>query len=521
MPVSSDDRRKTMPRMRMALWLAVAFAAFTVEWTGLMVASLKWGFLDRFSVGMPDGGFGVDFFQVPRGFENLFYGNSIFLTELSHFGPYSTPYMAHPCPAVVLGSWTSWLGPWPGYYAFVGLSLGLLLLGAWLLASVLEGPAWKAFAYFAMFCSIPVYYMLWAGQIHVLLVLAVALVLAGLMRLERGDPHPNRYLRWIQAGILISLLSKPAVVFMLPVLLVTRETRKCVLPPVVIYAAISLLFLTVPVLNPGGYNGRHWINMVVVSLTPKPTFWLSFPATLDLTKLPELYALPMLFHRLLGHPLPSPIRGLPAAVILGLSAMPLVLSEKSARLRAAVMAVCLCVLMHYLAYYAVFEYQYATLLPLLPAHVWLWQRETVRRSPAAVDDFLCGFPARLPADAELPRAGRSRPVLAGQQSPSGGSGRCRFPVSGVLRRGTGMVGDPPKGVSLSRRDRPRLVDSSAWSRGWRAFRHRAVGGLRDVADADVEDAGLLDKTGLDRPLRGYGRAGWHFYGIEAMRRNSS
>jgi tetratricopeptide (TPR) repeat protein len=38
----------------------------------------------------------------------------------------------------------------------------------------------------------------------------------------------------------------------------------------------------------------------------------------------------------------------------------------------------LCVLVHYLAYYMVFEYQYGTLLPVLPAHVWLWRRESAR-----------------------------------------------------------------------------------------------------------------------------------------------
>ena len=73
---------------------------------------------------------------------------------------------------------------------------------------------------------------------------------------------PNRHLRRIQAGILLSLFSKPAVVLMLPVLLVTRETRKCVLGPVAVYAVVSLLFLALPVLNPGGYNGN-----------PGPTWW--------------------------------------------------------------------------------------------------------------------------------------------------------------------------------------------------------------------------------------------------------
>ena len=97
-----------------------------------------------------------------------------------------------------------------------------------------------------------------------------------------------------------------------------------------------------------------------------------------MTKLAEIYSLPVFVHRLLGHPFPSAIRTLLTLVILGLSATPLLQTEKSWRLRAAVVTVCLCVLTHYLAYHAICEYQYTTLLPLLPAHVWLWQRESVR-----------------------------------------------------------------------------------------------------------------------------------------------
>jgi hypothetical protein len=89
----------------------------------------------------------------------------------------------------------------------------------------------------------------------------------------------------------------------------------------------------------------------------------------------DLYAWPEMYHRIVGHPLPALVAALPAAVVLAASALPLFLADRSARLRAAVVAICLCVLTHYLAYYAVFEYQYTTLLPLLPAQVWLYQRE--------------------------------------------------------------------------------------------------------------------------------------------------
>jgi len=96
----------------------------------------------------------------------------------------------------------------------------------------------------------------------------------------------------------------------------------------------------------------------------------------DFTKNPEIYALPMLLYRYVAHWLPSAVKVSVAVVVLGLSIAPLLPSEKSSRLRAAVVAVCLCVLMHYLTYYMIFEYQYGTLLPVLPAHIWLWRRES-------------------------------------------------------------------------------------------------------------------------------------------------
>ena len=60
---------------------------------------------------------------------------------------------------------------------------------------------------------------------------------------------------------------------------------------------ISVLFLTVPVLNPGGYNAVHWINMVVGSSTPKPVYWVMFPSVNDFTWNPEVYALPLLLYQ--------------------------------------------------------------------------------------------------------------------------------------------------------------------------------------------------------------------------------
>ena len=72
----------------MALVLGIA----TILWTGEMLASLKWGFLDRYCAGMPDGRVGIDLFGAPRGYDNLRHGNSAFLTELSRFGTMPHPF---------------------------------------------------------------------------------------------------------------------------------------------------------------------------------------------------------------------------------------------------------------------------------------------------------------------------------------------------------------------------------------------------------------------------------------------
>ena len=75
------------------------------------------------------GKMGIDFFQIPRGFNNLLAGNSVMLTEVGDYGPYATPYLNHPLVAVAIGSWASVFSPWAGYAAFVAVSLGLMFFG--------------------------------------------------------------------------------------------------------------------------------------------------------------------------------------------------------------------------------------------------------------------------------------------------------------------------------------------------------------------------------------------------------
>ncbi len=284
----------------------------------------------------------------------------------------------HPLVAVAIGPWTAPLAPWTAYGLFVGVSLGLLLLSAWLLASAFQTPAYRGFAYFALFCSLPTYLMLWNAQAHVLLVVAVALVLGGLMRLEQEPQSEKRYGRWIQLGLLVALLSKPVVVLMLPVLFFLPETRRKLLLPLAVYAVVSLLFLLVrrpesrrlqrpPLVE---YPERRLVSHAVLK-------WSGSDGNSISAKDHGLYSLPIFVARILGRSAPSFFLKLPLVAVLVMSLSPLVLDDRGQRLRAAMVTVSLCVLSHFLCYYAVLEYHYTTLLPVLPVLLWLWQRESV------------------------------------------------------------------------------------------------------------------------------------------------
>ena len=124
-------------------------------------------------------------------------GSNIYLTEMDDYGPYATPFLAHPMVAVAVGPWTAPLAPWTAYGVFVAVSLVLLAVSAGAIACQLEGGLLRAFTLFAFFCSLPTYLMLWIAQMHVLLVLAVSLMLGGLVGMERDQEGSTRSLRML------------------------------------------------------------------------------------------------------------------------------------------------------------------------------------------------------------------------------------------------------------------------------------------------------------------------------------
>jgi hypothetical protein len=356
------------------VWGSTLLIVVTVAWTLAMMVSLRERFLDRFVAGTSHGLIGFDFFSAPRGFDNLISGSNIFLTEMDDYGPYASMFLTHPMVAVAIGSWTAPLEPWTAYGVFVAVSLVLLALSAGAIACQFEGRLLRAFTLLALFCSLPTYLMLWNAQMHVLLVLAVALMLGGLVGLERDEQRSTRWLAMLQIGLLHSLLTKPVALLALPVLFATRETRRALILPVVAYAVVSVLFLLMPGLNSGGYNGIHWLNLLDASSTPKPTYSLVFPHEVDLDN-SQIYGLPVYLHRLTGAVVPQVWLKLPVLAILAMSTLPFVLGSRRRRIHVTIATLMLSLLSYFLCCYPVYEYHYATLLPMLPVLWWMSQRE--------------------------------------------------------------------------------------------------------------------------------------------------
>jgi len=356
------------------VWGSTMLIAVEV-WTLAMILSLRERFLDRFVNGASHGLIGLDFFSTPRGFRNLISGSNIYLTELDNYGPYATTFFTHPILAAAVGSWTSVLAPWNAYGAFVGVSLALLATGAGAIACQFEGRLLRAFTLFALFCSLPTYLMLWNAQMHVWLVLAAALMLGGLVGMERDEQGSTRSLRMVQIGLLVSLLSKPLALLTLPVLFAARETRRALILPLAAYATISALFLLMPELNSGGYNGIHWLNLINASSSPNSSYSLVFTEEFELDENTEIYCLPMYLCRLTGAPVSTLLLKLPVLAILAMSTLPLFLASRRRRIHVTIATFMLSLLSYFLCCYPVYEYHYAMLLPTLPVLWWMSQGE--------------------------------------------------------------------------------------------------------------------------------------------------
>jgi len=317
----------------------------------LFLFSFRYRFLDQFVIGSWHGNIGADFFSVPRGFLNLLQNTSMFDTAASSYGPYATQYFFHPAVAVLLGSWLSLFSPMVAFWVWVVCSIVLLLYAGHLFRQD------SAVAYPVMICSFPVYLMLWNAQMHVFTVLALALVVSGVLDYwhERNQLSRDRK---IMIGVLVSLLTKPMIVIVLPYLLVNRELRRPLFVAGLAYAGVSLACVFLPPLNPAGDNLIHWTNIVQESgkINPLKAEMFSLPVFVKL-----LY--PVNFYT-----------GFIVKLPLFASFIPLIwfgrLRTGNRRFAFSCLGVSLVIFSYYLAYTTVWEYHYATLYPVLIG-IWI------------------------------------------------------------------------------------------------------------------------------------------------------
>jgi hypothetical protein len=366
-------------------WAKIVWIA-TAVWVVVMLLSLRYGFLGMFSFDAAHGRInpGIDFFQIGRAFGNLIDGRSMYDTFNGRpYGPYATLYIYHPALALLLGLWLAPFSPWVAYGVWTGISLALMGGAAWLVMRRGSDPLRRAFVGLMMLGSFPFLVTLGAGNIQVILVLALTLVLVSLdaMR-EEGATNGNR--RMLLAGLLISLFSKPAVFLMLPLLIFFPETRRTTLKALGIYAVVSMAFLVVPQLNPEPITwAARWrlathpeivretmdvyTNGFTVTQPMKDNsiHWLEMAAMTD-TRLQnvDVYSLPVYLDSLLGNRTPNTWYRVPALLVLEMTLLVLTLKNREARLQAGLWVLMATSLMFFLSFGIVWEYSYTTIFPI-------------------------------------------------------------------------------------------------------------------------------------------------------------
>lgn len=351
---TAAPRTLTIELSRVHLVYGICFLIAVV-----FLSSIHFGFLNRFVIGSYHGNVGFDFFPIPRAFDNLIHGRSMYDTWSSNYGPYSTWYPYHPLLPLFAGSWTSQLAPWVSFWCFVVVSLGILVIAA----EQLRPLHWAA--PLLIFANFPVYLMLWNAQMHIFLNLGIALVLRGVADLESGREQGTSVR--ILVGLMFSLFSKPMVLALMPILLLHKASRSSVWIALSIYGLVSIAFLTLPWLDPMRDNRAHWMHIVIQGNR--------IDGNVELFSIPEMLArwtgkkvvpwwtkIPILSAVALGSSLLFPWNRLRNRFERG---------WVSPSVERMLLAICTILASYYLSYPNIWEYHYTTLFLTFPALLWM------------------------------------------------------------------------------------------------------------------------------------------------------
>jgi hypothetical protein len=368
---------------------------FTIGFVLLMACSLYFGWLNTFFFGAEHAQVqGIDYFAVPKSYLNLMEGKSLFDTWGGvAYGPYATWYLAHPAFSVFIASWFSYFSPWISYALFAVFSLAVMVYCAYLISTITENVFHKRLAYTVILCAFPTYWMLYVGNMHAPLVLALTLMMISLYE-HAYNEKTKRADSFLFAGLLISFFSKPIVLLMLPLFLLLKETRKITFLSLIIYAFVSLLFIIVPVLNPESVGWTKLTNILfdfdfirqnlniykngfVLNeyMKDNSIHWLNLIAQSDHKLMHiDVFSLPVFVDTLLGRSTPAGIYKLPIYISLMLSIAIPFIEDKKIRLESALLLVMAISLTFFLSYNTVWEYQFASVLPVIAILPILKQR---------------------------------------------------------------------------------------------------------------------------------------------------
>jgi len=362
----------------------------TIAIVAIMLLSLHFGWLNMFFYGaeLNPNVQGIDYFAVPKSFLNLLEGRSIFDTwGGTPYGPHSTWYLAHPAFSLFVASWFSFFAPWTSYWLFIFFSVAIMTYCGYLISKTTKTIYKKHLSYFILLCAFPTYWMLFVGNMHAPLVLALTLILISIYELTYSEKKKdiksanNKLL----AGLLISFFSKPIVLLMLPLLLLTKETRRTTIKSLVIYFVVSMLFILVPQLNPEGIginklmsvafdfdfikeNMNIYKNHFVLNeyMKDNSIHWLNLIAQSDYKLMHiDVFSLPVFIDTIVGKATPSGIYKIPIYISLFLSVGVAYIEDKKIRLESALLLVMAISLSFFLSYNTVWEYQFASVLPIV------------------------------------------------------------------------------------------------------------------------------------------------------------
>jgi hypothetical protein len=333
------------------------------------------------------GGQGIDFFCVPKAYANLVQGRSAFDTWGGQmYGPHATWFVLHPAVALWVGAYFAWLPAWFAYGAWAGTSLILLLLCGCLFSHHAESEWRKTIVFGALLGSPISYLLLFTGNVHGIVLLAVSLLLVGLYELSTAASpalHISPTVK-VASGLLLSVLSKPVLILVAPALLVARATRRATLLSLMAYALISLAFLLLPVLNPEGVGVRRlawlalhpeWVKqqlnvykqgfVLIPEMLDNAMHWLHMLAQSDYAwNHVQIFSLPVLVKGVFD----VPVGAFRWVALLPMLLAPLLLAlSESRQLLAAAWLVVLALASQFLGYAIAWEYQYTQLLVVVAA----------------------------------------------------------------------------------------------------------------------------------------------------------